>query len=164
MTLPIAPGAVPCHIGQRRGGSMRPYACAPGDALHAFPFGFGLTYTTFAIDGVAVRPADDGGLIASGTIANTGTRAGTAVVQAYVRDEVASMVRSASNLGGWARLALAPGEQQAFTIAIPRRVLVVCDENGDEHLEPGVFAVGLGLDSEQLTWSRIEIAPADSTT
>jgi beta-glucosidase len=87
-----------------------------------FPFGYGLTYTTFKysslhVETPALRPA--GTLRVSAEIENTGTRAGTEVVQFYVRDLVAPTSRPVRELKGFSRVTLAPGEHKTVEFTVP---------------------------------------------
>lgn len=87
-----------------------------------FPFGFGLSYTTFQYSGLTVAKAADGGLDASVVIKNTGTRAGDEVVQAYVgapRPAPAGVSFAKRALASFGRITLAPGEQRRVQLHIP---------------------------------------------
>lgn len=111
-----------------------------------FPFGFGLSYTTYAYSGLSVDPAAK---TVSFTIKNTGTRAGTEIAQVYARlpkgaDE------SFKRLAGWKRVTLAPGESQPVTVAIDSRVLQTFDEvNNRWNLSPGDYQVLVGPSSDK---------------
>jgi beta-glucosidase len=89
-----------------------------------FPFGFGLSYTTYAYSGISV---DSGTKTVRFTVKNTGKRAGTEIAQVYGRLPKSSD-ESFKRLVGWKRITLAPGESQSITIAIDDRVLQTFDE------------------------------------
>jgi len=89
-----------------------------------FPFGFGLSYTTFAYSGIKATPASDGGVDVAVTIKNTGAAAGDEVAQVYLDKpaRASAGVQFADDiLAGFARIHLAPGESQQLTIQIPQR-------------------------------------------
>jgi beta-glucosidase len=113
-----------------------------------FPFGFGLSYTTYAYSGFTVKPGD--GLAVSFTVKNTGKRAGTEIVQVY-----SSLPDAAGEppkrLIGWTRVELAPGEQKQVTVAIDRDRLTVYDEASNSwKLVPGSYTVQAGGSSLDL--------------
>jgi beta-glucosidase len=89
-----------------------------------FPFGHGLSYTTFAYDRLDFSKTsfkDSDGLTVSFEVANTGPRAGQEVAQVYVRDVSSSLVRPEKELKGFAKVTLAPGERQTVTIGLDFR-------------------------------------------
>jgi len=113
-----------------------------------FPFGFGLSYTTYAYSGLTVKSGD--GLTVSFTVKNTGKRAGTEIAQVY-----SSLPDSAGEppkrLIGWARVELAPGESKAVTVAVDKERLSVFDEGADAFkLVPGSYNVMAGGSSQDL--------------
>jgi len=105
-----------------------------------FPFGFGLSYTTFALSGLRVQV--DGRYTASIEVANTGTRAGAVVVQIYVaRPGADGFVR---RLAGFAKTTLAAGERRSLEIDLEPRILARYRVGGDAPgfaIEPGVYRV-----------------------
>jgi beta-glucosidase len=89
-----------------------------------FPFGFGLSYTSFALGGLEVdasRFEADGAVTISVEVTNTGDRTGSDVVQLYVSDPEASLVRPQKELKGFAKVTLQPGETKRVTIALDDR-------------------------------------------
>lgn len=119
-----------------------------------FPFGHGLSYTTFAYRGLSVTRAGEG-LVASFSVTNTGERPGADVPQVYV-----SGVgwEAPFRLGGFTKVALEPEETRLVSVAIDPRLLAVWDmANPGWSRAAGTFTVGLGHDAEQIV-ERVEIA------
>jgi beta-glucosidase len=110
----------------------------------AYPLGFGLSYTTFAIGDVDVRPGAAGGVEVHAVVANTGGRAGGHVVQVYVtRPEAAG--RSAERfLAGFARVEVPAGERRPVRIDVPPERLAVRHGPGDWRVMPGAYRFDVG--------------------
>jgi beta-glucosidase len=113
-----------------------------------FPFGFGLSYTTYAYSGLTVKTGET--LAVSFTVKNTGKRAGTEIAQVY-----ASLPDSAGEppkrLIGWARVELAPGESKQVSIPVEQERLTIYDEGSDGwKLVPGNYNVLAGGSSQDL--------------
>ena len=110
-----------------------------------FPFGFGLGYTSFALSDLAVdasRFESDGRVEVAVTLTNTGSRAGSDVVQVYVSDPDASVPRPDRELKGFAKLHLAPGESRRVTIALDDRAFAFYSVAARHWLvEPGRFLI-----------------------
>jgi beta-glucosidase len=111
------------------------------------PFGFGLSYTTFAYAKATVaKPtivAGDG-QTASVTVKNTGKRAGDEVVQCYLRDVEASVPVPLRQLVGFQRVHLKPGQAKTVTFAIAAEAMRCFADDGAPRVEPGEFEVALG--------------------
>ena len=119
-------------------------------AYPLFPFGYGLSYTTFAYSGIALdREAygTEDTVQVSFTLANTGACAGTEVVQIYVRDLVGSITRPVKELKHFERVALEPGESRTLTVGIPVRDLAFVGLDGVKKVEPGEFQLWVAGDS-----------------
>ena len=119
-------------------------------AYPLFPFGFGLSYTTFAYSDVTLDGetyAKDGTVKVSFTLSNTGTRAGTEVVQVYVRDLVGSITRPVRELKHFERVTLEPGESRSLTVGIPVQDLAFVGLDGTKKVEPGEFQLWVAGDS-----------------
>ncbi len=113
-----------------------------------FPFGFGLSYTTYAYSGLSVKTGD--ALTVSFTVKNTGKRAGTEIAQVY-----SSLPDSAGEppkrLIGWARVELAPGESKQVSIPVEQERLTIYDEASDSwKLVPGSYNLMVGGSSQDL--------------
>jgi beta-glucosidase len=118
-----------------------------------FPFGFGLSYTTFAYGDLQVpKTAKHGEPIeVSVTVTNTGDRAGKEVVQLYVRDVESSLVRPVKELKGFAKVTLEPGERKTVSFALDQRALSFYDPYRKAWVaEPGKFKVLVGSSSRDI--------------
>jgi beta-glucosidase len=113
-----------------------------------FPFGFGLSYTTYAYSGLSVKSGD--GLSVSFTVKNTGKTAGVEIAQVYTGFPDAAG-EPPKRLIGWARVELAPGEQKQVTVAVPQDRVTVYDEASDAwKLVPGSYNLQVGGSSQDL--------------
>ncbi|MDE5945307.1 MAG: glycoside hydrolase family 3 C-terminal domain-containing protein, partial [Rikenella sp.] len=122
-----------------------------------YPFGFGLSYTTFEysdlqLSDTVVTPHR--GLVVSCTITNTGDRAGDEVVQLYLHDKVASVMAYEKVLRGFERVRLAPGESKRVEFELYPRDLEILDINYKWTVEPGDFTVMVGASSEDIRLRR----------
>jgi beta-glucosidase len=118
-----------------------------------YPFGHGLSYTTFAYSDLRISPEEavPGKEVEIGlTITNEGKVRGDEVVQLYVRDEYASISRPVKELKGFCRVALDPGESRRLTFQLPVDILAFYDENLELVVEAGQIKVMLGSSSEDV--------------
>ena len=118
-----------------------------------FPFGFGLSYTTFEYSDLVVEPAalgTTGSARVRFTVKNMGARAGDEVAQLYIRDVLASAARPVMQLAGFERMRLAPGESRSVTIPIANEQLRMLDADMRWVVEPGVFRVMVGSSSKDI--------------
>ena len=113
-----------------------------------FPFGFGLSYTTFAFKNLTVTPpraAADQPIAVSFDVTNTGHRAGAEVAQVYVSDPSATVPRPERELKGFEHVVLNPGETQHITVRLNRRSLAYWDVGSHGwKVDPGKFVVRVG--------------------
>jgi beta-glucosidase len=151
ITFPMAVGQLPLVYNHLPTGRGDDYVDLSGQPL--FPFGFGLSYTTFTYSDLEVDPDTIG---AAGTavvrlrVRNSGPRAGDEVVQLYVRDLVASVARPVLALAGFARIRLAPGEEREVALRLGPDQLGLIDERLERVVEPGAYRVYVGASSRDI--------------
>lgn len=149
MSFPKGVGQVPCNYNRLPGGGMR-YVEMDWNPL--YPFGYGLTYTTFSYSGLRIEgeslTADE---VENGaqikvffTVTNTGDRFGEEVAQLYLRDMVASTVKPKQELAGFEKVALEPGESKTVEISLGTRQMRTLNQKYEWHVEPGMFRVRVG--------------------
>ena len=118
-----------------------------------YPFGFGLSYTTFEYSNLKVSPerqGPKGDIQVSFDITNTGKRAGDEIVQLYVKDKVSSVISYESLLRGFERVSLQPGETKNIQFTLHPEDLEILDINMNWNVEPGEFEVRIGASSEDI--------------
>lgn len=119
-----------------------------------FPFGYGLSYTTFACSNLRLSASeitDQETLTATVTVTNTGTCAGKTVVQLYVGDKVSSVLRPVRELKGFEKVALAPGESKDISFVLDKRAFAYWNtELSDWHVETGEFTIEIGQSSRDM--------------
>lgn len=127
------------------------YLDVRNDAL--FPFGYGLSYTTFDYSDLTLSAAEmsvNGSIEASVTITNTGNYDADEVVQMYIRDMVGSVVRPVKELKGFQRISLKKGESKKVTFTIDAELLKFYNAKLDFVCEPGEFEVMVGPNSRDV--------------
>ena len=150
VTFPLAEGQLPLsyfHLPTGRGDDYVDLTGAP-----AFPFGFGLSYTTFEYDSLRISPRvrSGGDVTVTFRLRNTGGYAGDEVPQLYVRDPVASVARPVLALKGFARVRLAPGETRTVTLTLEPGELRLPDGRGRGAVEPGAYHLLVGASSRDI--------------
>ncbi|MHC5180822.1 MAG: glycoside hydrolase family 3 N-terminal domain-containing protein [Planctomycetota bacterium] len=158
ITFPHNVGQIPIYYNMKNTG--RPfvehqhfnskYIDSPNTPL--LPFGYGLSYTTFAYDGLKLENDKikiPGTVKVSAEVTNTGTVAGHEVVQLYIRDLVGSVTRPVKELKGFKRIHLKPGETKTVTFDLPTSELKFYDINMEYNIEPGNFKVWIGPNSTE---------------
>jgi beta-glucosidase len=164
----IAPGgklpvSIPRHVGQvplsyrhhpSGGRSNWKGDYVDGAVSPLWPFGHGLSYTTFEVSNLAVdriEVATDGGeLVISVDVANCGSRPGDEVVQLYVRDEEATVARPVLELRGFSRVGLASGERRTITFRLAAEQLAYTGADHRRVVEPGLISLFVGTSSADL--------------
>jgi beta-glucosidase len=125
-----------------------------------FPFGFGLSYAKFEHGDVEVTPARAtlrDTIVVRAQLRNSGSVAGMEIVQLYVRDVVGSLTRPVRELKGFARVALAAGEQKTVEFRLTADDLSFCTADGSEKAEPGKFQIFVGGDSRAPLGAELEL-------
>jgi len=131
------------------------------DVPARFPFGHGLSYTSFGYSSLSVRKSRDGYTV-SITVTNTGQRAGSDVVQVYVRDLESSVYRPYQELRAFAKVHLAPGASQQVTLRLDRRAFAVWDVASHSWVvEAGEFEVLVGASSRDIRARKIITVASD---
>lgn len=118
-----------------------------------YPFGFGLSYTTFAYSNLQVSPrqaAPQALIEVAVDVTNTGPVAGDEVVQLYLRDVLSSVITYDSQLRGFERVALQPGEKQTIRFTLRPDDLALLDRSMNRVVEPGRFEVLMGSSSTDI--------------
>lgn len=156
ITFPRAVGQLPLYYNYKPSGRIYDYVDLSGKPL--FPFGHGLSYTTFAYRNLQVRVERKKTVRVSLEVENTGERAGDEVVQLYVHDLVASVARPVKELKGFRRISLQPHEAREVTFEIPVEQLGFYDAEMQYTVEPGEFEIMVGSSSEDIRLrGRLEI-------
>lgn len=151
ITFPIEEGQLPLVYNHKPTGRGDDYVDLTGHPL--FPFGFGLSYTTFEYDSLRIEPDTIGPTDTarvSFVVRNSGDRAGHEVVQLYIRDVLASVARPIQELRGFERVALGPGAARRVTFPLPAASLTLLDQAGKRAVEPGSFRIMVGGSSRDI--------------
>ena len=151
VTFPMAEGQLPLVYHHKPTGRGDDYLDLTGRPL--FPFGFGLSYTSFEYAGLAIAPdtvAPDGNATVRLRVRNRGARAGAEVVQLYVRDLLASVARPVMQLAGFQRIALGPGEEREVQFNVGPAQFGMLDEGLRRVVEPGRFRIMVGASSADI--------------
>lgn len=150
-TMPMAEGQLPLTYYHKPTGRGDDYADLTGRPL--FPFGHGLSTTRFAWEAMSVEPATivaGDSVVVRVRLRNEGARPGVAVVQLYLRDEIASVVRPVLSLVGTANAELAVGEEREVSMTIDPDAFSLLDEQLQRTAEPGRFILLAGASSDDL--------------
>jgi len=150
VTFPRTVGQCPIYYNHKNTGRpaylrdsyVSTYQDVPNESQ--YPFGFGLSYTTFKIDGVSVAPDHT----VTATVTNTGAKEGDEVVQLYLRDKVATVTRPVRELKGFQRVTLKPGQSQTLKFPLGNKELGFYNRDMKWVVEPGEFEVYVGNSSE----------------
>ncbi len=151
VTFAMSEGQLPLSYNHKPTGRGDDYLDLTGMPL--FPFGYGLSYTTFEYSNLRISgemfsrttPAS-----VTCTVTNTGKRAGDEVVQLYIRDEMASRARPVIELKGFQRIQLQPGETRTVTFSLGWDQLKMLDETMKWVVEPGTFRIMVGSSSKDI--------------
>lgn len=165
MSFPRTVGQVPIYYNHKSTG--RPYdpnskwTTKYIDQLNSpqWPFGFGLSYTTFEYGAPTAKAtlSKDAFVQVSVTVSNSGNRAGTETVQLYIRDLVGSVTRPVKELKSFQQVTLQPGESRVVTFNLTKKDFSFYRKNMRFGMEPGTFEIMTGGDSERLTRTTITL-------
>ena len=158
ITIPRSAGHLPAFYNYKPT-ARRGYLFDDVSPLYAF--GYGLSYTTFAIENVRLvkkKIRRDGATQVLVDVTNTGARFGTEVVQMYIRDVVSSVTRPLKELKGFQRVALQPGESRTVALDITPESLAFYDVNMKYVVEPGEFEIMVGSSSRDCDLQKVTLA------
>ena len=158
VTIPRSVGFVPYNYDEKPS-AHRGYQFADNSPL--FPFGYGLSYTTFEVGPPVISAASihsNGTVTVSVNVRNTGKVAGDEVVQLYLHELVTSVTEPTKVLRGFKRVSLAPGASTQVRFQLGRDDFAIWDENMHYVVEPGTFQVMAGPDSVDLKTATFEVS------
>jgi beta-glucosidase len=147
ISIPRSVGHIPAYYNYKPS-ARRGYLF--DDVTPLYPFGFGLSYTSFVIENVRIEEdtiGPDGKTRVFADIKNTGEREGTEVVQMYIRDLVSSVTRPVKELKGFRKIRLNPGESTSVSFDITAELLSFFNVNMEFVAEPGDFEIMVGSSS-----------------
>ncbi len=157
ITFPHSVGDLPDYYNHKPSAN-RTYAFSTRTPL--YPFGYGLSYTTFGYENIRVEPTQ----IATGGIAkvrvditNTGSREGDEVPQLYIHQEVASVTRPVMELRGFQRITLKPGEEKTVEFTVTPEMLSMLNTDMHKVVEPGTFDIMVGRNSADTTTIPLKV-------
>jgi beta-glucosidase len=160
VTIPRSTGQLPVFYNYLPSARRQPYIYE--NSMPLYPFGYGLSYTTFRISNVrlersTIAPTDSVKVFAD--VTNAGTRAGTQVVQLYIRQDFTTPTRPVKELRDFTRVALAPGETRTVELKLTPARLGHYNGEGRFVVEPGPFKVMVGSSSrtQDLTTVNLEV-------
>jgi beta-glucosidase len=150
LTIPRATGTVPAYY-DRKPSATRP--CLFEETGPQWPFGHGLSYTTFRYDRLKVSPArisPDGRATVTVNVTNTGKRLSDEVVQLYLHDVVGSVARPVKQLRSFRRIQIKPGETKRVEMSLGPDDLALYDRDMKRVVEPGLFEIMVGASSADI--------------
>ena len=157
VTFPRTVGQIPLNFpykpeSQSGQGKTLPFGVGKTRIVDAlYPFGYGLSYTSFAYRDLKITPAEvrpDESVKVTCAIENTGDCAGEEVVQLYVHDDTSSVINYERLLCGFERIALEPGESKSISFTIQKNSLEILNLDMEQVVEPGSFTVTVGSSSQ----------------
>lgn len=159
VTFPKTVGQIPLNFPYKPGSQAGQPGAGPNGYGNTrvlgslYPFGYGLSYTTFEYSDLVVTPTvikAQANVNVSFKVKNTGDRAGDEIVQLYIKDEVSTVTTYESVLRGFERVPLKPGETKTINFILQPDDLAIFDKNMNWTVEPGYFEVLVGSSSEDI--------------
>ncbi|HEY4011860.1 MAG TPA: glycoside hydrolase family 3 N-terminal domain-containing protein [Polyangiaceae bacterium] len=160
VTVPKSVGTLPAYYNYKPS-ARRAYLFEDPGPL--WPFGFGLSYTTFRYDGLTVTPpriTPDSHATVSVDVTNTGKRAADEVVELYIHDVVSSVTRPVQELKGFRRVRIEPGKTKHVEMTLGPAELSMFDVHNQRVVEPGEFEVMVGGSSADVQKTKLEVTAA----
>lgn len=159
VTFPRSVGQLPDYY-DHKPSRNRSYAFVDSSPL--FPFGYGLSYTTFRFDNLRVSPAKmkPGDTAAvSVDVTNTGSRAGDEVAELYIHQQLSTVTQPVMALRGFHRISLQPGQKTTVEFTLKPDSLSIYDENMKWVVQPGIFDIMVGPSSADTQHAELEVTP-----
>lgn len=164
ITFPHSVGDLPDFYNHKPSAN-RSYAFSTRRPL--FPFGYGLSYTSFKFENLRVEPSE----IRSGTtvkvsvdVINTGSREGDEVAQLYIHQNIASLTRPVKELKGFERITLKPDERRTVEITITPDALSMLNADMNWVVEPGIFEIMVGPNSDETSSVKLVVLGPNGET
>jgi len=157
ITVPRSTGQLPDYYYQKPSGK-REYLGSTTKPL--YPFGWGLSYSTFKYANVRLKPETigaQGETKVSVDVTNAGKVRGDEVVELYIRDEVSSVTRPVKELRGFRRITLSPGETKTVELALGPNELSFLNRDMRRVVEPGTFKIMVGGNSDELMEAKLNV-------
>ena len=153
VSVPANVGQLPVYYNKR---APRPHDYIEMSARPLYPFGFGLSYTTFEYSNLATKPSpSEGGIHVSCDITNTGQMDGEEVVQLYVHDQLASVVQPLKQLKAFRRVMIPKGETRHVEFTLTRDDLSIINARMQQEFEPGDFRIMVGASSDDIKLQKV---------
>lgn len=153
VSVPANVGQLPVYYNKR---APRPHDYIEMSARPLYPFGFGLSYTTFEYSNLATKPSpSEGGIHVSCDITNTGQMDGEEVVQLYVHDQLASVVQPLKQLKAFRRVMIPKGETRHVEFTLTRDDLSIINARMQQEFEPGDFHIMVGASSNDIKLQKV---------
>ena len=159
ITFPRSVGQLPDFYNSDR---SRTCKYVDGNGLPLFPFGFGLSYTSFRFDHLAVHAPTPGSkeeILVTVDVTNVGDREGEEVAQLYVRQDVGSVETPDRSLEGFSRISLKPQETRTASFHVPQSQLAIWDTEGKWMVEAGNYTVWVGESSQASLTTKFVLKP-----
>lgn len=153
VSVPANVGQLPVYYNKR---APRPHDYIEMSARPLYPFGFGLSYTTFEYSNLATKPSpSEGGIHVSCDITNTGLMDGEEVVQLYVHDQLGSVVQPLKQLKAFRRVMIPKGETRHVEFTLTRDDLSIINARMQQEFEPGDFHIMVGASSDDIKLQKV---------